>query len=156
MFDDKLNTIDCIYEENTKDLMKIDYLRDANNGTPHVAKCYAEGSHREVISCNSIDKDIITGKNMEMICRELCGVGIDDNAIIDISLDIRNGCKYVNRIGDGPNEFTEEQHIDWIRGILLSNNGGGKGTYTIDTLAKKNVAYTGIQMKHLEHFGYKF
>tara|TARA_R110002012_G_scaffold91250_1_gene222347 strand:- start:2159 stop:4897 length:2739 start_codon:yes stop_codon:yes gene_type:complete len=107
----------------------------------------------------SIDKDIITGKDMEYITRELLGVGIDPEIIINLSVDIRNGSKYDGRIGDGPSKrYTDEEHLRWIQNIIDSNvPDGQRRTATINQLARKNIGtFTTITAKWLEQFGTQF
>ena len=199
-FDNKKNACPCIYDTGGEEVSNIDYLRDSVEGTPHVAKVYAEGCNREVIHCptdmrikelgavighyfkgkwvrtkrdilmgnrnmkyvelvESIAPKDISGKDMEFIVRELVGVGIDPEIIINITLEVRNKSPYQNRIGDGPSkEYTEEEHLRWVQGIIDTNQPDGqRRTSTIIRLARSNVGnFTTIEQKWLDQYGTEF
>ena len=199
-FMEKKTATPCIYDESGENLTNIDFLRDSMEGTPHVTKCYASGSHRKVIHypadkvikplsmvvshyfkgkwrkskreiikgdrnakfielVESIDKDMIESKEMEFIVKELLGVGIDPEIIVNLTIDIRNGCAYDRRIGAGPTKtYTEEEHIRWIQNVIASNvPDGQRRTTTITKLAKRDIGkYSKVTAKWLEQFGTKF
>ena len=107
----------------------------------------------------SIDVVDITSNNMTCIIRELIGVGIDPEVIINMTIDIRSKSPYNNRIGAGPTkEYTDEEHLRWVQNIIDTNTiDGQRRTGTITSLARKDVGkFTTIEAKWLDQFGTEF
>ena len=106
----------------------------------------------------SVEPDLITNVNMEMIVRELLGQGIDSDIIMDLSLSIREKNSFKDRIGGGSaKEYTEDEHIRWINNIMDTYVPDGlRKTYTITNLTYGTPKRAIIENKWLDKYGLEF
>ena len=185
------------YEENDR-RRKIDYLRNHDNGTPHVVVLPSGNKKKKWVHQPSnlttlpaditshfkdtwrqtadkkVAKKVGNNKYLELfkiipsthvqqskfirMIIELKGQRVDDSLIIQDSFNLRRDD--VARVGPGSREYSKEEHIEWVMGLIRLYNPqtDRMSVKTIVQLAQDTVPEKSatIHRKDLEVFGTDF
>ena len=106
--------------------------------------------------CETIPADNITSQNAEKIIKELKNSGHTLEVVSEQILRVRNDNSYGDRVGVGTQQFTLEQHNDWVKKIYDSHTELDYTTTTISVLARVSPKAMEITAKWLGRYGQEF